>query len=83
MLQRALDLLEASNFILIERSCLLSIHQDVIYFIRMLGLQEWDPEKCRKITDLELSDDEWQCVHLLLSLLGVQYHSHIHIVLDC
>ena len=37
----------------------------------MLGIQERDPEKRRKIQDLELTEEEWLRVRLLLSLLAV------------
>ena len=48
--------------------------QEIIYFIQMLEIQERDPEKRGKIQDLELTEDEWQRVQLLLSLLAVGHH---------
>ncbi|KIL69108.1 hypothetical protein M378DRAFT_176096 [Amanita muscaria Koide BX008] len=44
---------------------------DVDYFIGRLGLAEKDPQKRRKITDLELTTSEWDRVKLLLDLLSV------------
>ena len=72
MLRCALDLMEASHFSSSNFYHLTSIFwQEIIYFIRMLGIQEWDPEKHHKIQDLKLTEEEWLHVHLLLSLLAV------------
>ena len=78
MLRRALDLMEASHFLSSDFYHLTSLlWQEIIYFIRMLEIQERDPEKRRKIQDLELTEDEWQRIQLLLSLLAVSHRSII------
>lgn len=52
-------------------SVMLIASQEVNLFVRRLAIHERDSAKRRKILDLELSEYEWECVQLLLSLLGV------------
>ena len=49
----------------------LPICQDVDYFVGRMGLLEKDSQKRKKITDLELTESEWNRVKLLLDLLSV------------
>ena len=75
MLHCALDLMEVSHFSSSDFYHLTSLlWQEIIYFIQMLEIQEQDAEKRHKIQDLELTEDEWQRVQLLLSLLAVGHH---------
>jgi len=48
------------------------VFQEVNLFVCRLTIHECNPEKCHKILDLELSEDEWERVQLLLLLLGVK-----------
>jgi len=50
----------------------LPICQDVDYFVGRMGLLEKDSQKRKKITDLELTESEWNRVKLLLDLLSVR-----------
>ena len=49
----------------------LPICQDVDYFVGRMALLEKDSQKRKKITDLELTESEWNRVKLLLDLLSV------------
>ena len=40
-------------------------------FVYELGLKETQSEKCRKIADLTLHEEEWDRVQLVCNLLGV------------
>ncbi|KIL54468.1 hypothetical protein M378DRAFT_92486, partial [Amanita muscaria Koide BX008] len=61
----------SSTYVMLERAEQKSLKKyDVDYFIGRLGLAEKDPQKRRKITDLELTTSEWDRVKLLLDLLS-------------
>ncbi|OJA16793.1 hypothetical protein AZE42_13917, partial [Rhizopogon vesiculosus] len=62
----------SSTCVMLRRAYELS--EDVDYFIGQLALQERDTTHHKKITNLELSQDEWTRAQKLISILGVSRH---------
>ena len=71
MLHRAESLKEVSDLELILSLFYWSISQFVDIFVYEMGLAEKEHSKCAKIDALQLSSEEWDCVHLFLNLLSV------------